>query len=318
MGTTSHTLTPGGSGSTIGHGKVPVGTPVKTASGTFTVGHSTKPAPAVVYGKTAPPKTTFKNPSAPVSSNNYPPPHSGNTYITNNTTIINNNYRYDSTHYQPHVANFYGHDDPVWGGHWRYGCFAPASGVSISFGFGFYAYTPYYAAVVASPWYYYPCVPAYIPQSRVVFLSSYSCDWHQGDVYTYQPGIAYNTYGDYALNHAVDLIAEAYQKNNANYANGLMDPNFPVSIFSEGNYEYTLNSNDFHQTLSDNLAATQTQSFTITGVRNRGDHGVVAATHVFSTADGGTETVYQVYHLARYGGHFVITDFMTSHTPFDM
>jgi hypothetical protein len=163
------------------------GTAVKTATGSFRVGHFAKASPAVVYGKNAPSRKAFLNPNEGMSTHNYPRPHSGNTYITNNTTIINNNYRWDSTHYAPHVANFYGVNDPVWGNHWRYGCYQP-SGISVSFGFGFYAYTPYYAPVVASPWYYYPYVPAYVPQAQVVVLSNYSCNWDTGSDYVYASG----------------------------------------------------------------------------------------------------------------------------------
>jgi hypothetical protein len=252
-----------------------------------------------------------------VSSHNYAAPHYGNTYITNNRTIIENNYRYDSAHYEPHVANFYGVDQSAWGGHMRYGVVA-APGVSVSFGFGFYAYTPYYAPVVASPWYYYPGVPAYVPQSRVVILSDYNCDWGYGNAYVYQPGVAYDSYGYAKVNQAVDSIVDVYQNSDSGAVGKLLDPNQMVAVFSEGNYEYSLNSDDFQQTMSDNIQATQTQSFTITSVRHHSGHLTVAATHVFTVQDGSTETVYQLYHLQREGNNFVITDFMTSHNPYNI
>jgi len=271
----------------------------------------------VIAGKNAPLRSSFTHPTQPVSSKNYPAPHYGNTYITNNKTVIENNYRYDSTHYEPHVANFYGHDSDAWGGHMRYGVFA-SPGVSVSFGFGFYAYTPYYAPVVASPWYYYPGVPAYVPQSRVVILSDYSVNWGEGVAYEYRPGVAYDSYGEAMVNQAADSIINVYQNNNPEGINGLLDSNQTVAIFSEGNYEYSLNADDFHQTLSDNLAATQTQSFTVTAIRHRDGRMSVWATHVFNVQDGSTETVYQLYRLQLDGDRYVITDFMTSHQPFNL
>jgi hypothetical protein len=277
------------------------------------VGTAAKPAPKVIPGQNAPARSTFVHPTSPVSSNNYPAPHYGNTYITNNTTVIENNYRYDAGHYQPHVANFYCYDSPVWGNHMRYGVWAASPGISVSFGFGFYAYTPFYASVVASPWYCYPAVPAYIPQSRVVVLSDYSCNWYEGT--SYRPGV-YDTYGDTAANQAVDQLIQTYVDANADIIDHIIDPNQMIAVFSEGKYEYSLNAGDFHQTLADNIAATQTQSFTVTALRHVPGRAIIKATHVFSVANGGTETVYQLYRLQREGDHYVITDFMTSHVPF--
>jgi len=137
------------------------GHPVAGKPGVFAL----KNAPAVQRGVNAPPKSAFAQPSAPVSSHNFPAPHQGNTYITNNTTVINNNYNYDAQRYQPHVSNFSGYQSPGWGGHWRYGVVERPERHT-SFGFGFYVYTPFYASCVASPWYYYPGVPACAP-SRI-------------------------------------------------------------------------------------------------------------------------------------------------------
>jgi hypothetical protein len=256
----------------------------------------------------------FIHPSAPVSSRNYPAPHYGNTYITNNTTIINNNYRYDSRHYAPHVANFYGYNDPVWGSHWRYGCY-PTPGISITFGFGYYAYTPYYAPVVASPWYYYPCVPAYVPQSRVVVLSDYSCGWNDGSDYAYDPD------GDPDFYQASTAIGGFYVNANFNGFDAYFEPDAPIAISCEGRYQYSLAPADFQRMFEDTCRATHTIGYKVMGVHRFNWGGrpgyVIYAHHRFENHSGGQEDVYIQYRMHRgNNGRYVITDYNTSHRAF--
>ena len=269
----------------------------------------------MVPGKNAPARSAYIHPNEPISTRNYPKPHYGNTYITNNTTVINNNYRYDSSHYAPHVANFYGYNDPVWGGHWRYGCFSPPGGVSVSFSFGNYAYTPFYAPVVASPWYYYPTVPAYFPQDQVVVLSNYSCGWNSGTDYVYTSG------DDPEFNTCVSYFSGFYV--NANFGNFslILDDQAPISVFCEGNYEYTLPPSAFQATCEDTVHSCSTIGYDIIGVHRWWHAGYndyfVYGRHRFRGPTGGTEVVYQQYHMHRgFNGHYVVTDFNTSHRPF--
>ncbi|HEY3782316.1 MAG TPA: hypothetical protein VGL56_14635 [Fimbriimonadaceae bacterium] len=308
---TGNTTAVKGTGKPLTGQMLHTGHPVTGKPGVFAL----KNAPAVQRGVNAPPKSAFAQPSAPISSHNFPAPHQGNTYITNNTTVINNNYNYDAQHYQPHVSNFYGYQNPGWGGHWRYGCYQPA-GASVTFGFGFYVYTPFYAACVASPFYYYPGVPAYIPQGRVVVVDGYSRDW-SGNAYDYRPGVAYGSYGVPNLNKVVNTVQEVFANSDANSMRTIIGGN-QIAIFSEGNYEYSLNGTEFLQMLTDNIAATQTVSYTITKVYQRGISAVVEAAHTFNDpTTGGETTVYHRYRLQQNSYNwYAITDFMTSHTPF--
>ena len=293
--------------------KVAAGTPIRTAAGTFRAGHFSKPAAAVIPGRNAPARSAFVHPGAAITSSNYPRPHYGNTYITNNTTVIENNYRYDSRVYAPHVANFYGYNDPVWGNHWRYGCYS-SPGISVSFGFGFYAYTPYYTAVVASPWYYYPCVPAYVPQDRVVVLSGYDCNWNDGDDF------AYTSDNDPDFYQATTAVVGIYANGAYGGFGVLLEPDAPVAVFCEGHYQYSLDPDDFRATFTDTCRATHTIGYRILGCRRfnwGGQPGyLVYAHHRFSSPSGGEEDVYQTYRMHRgFSGHYVVSDFNTSHRP---
>ena len=259
------------------------------------------------------PPARFVSPSAPISTRNYPRPTYGNTYITNNTTIINNNYRYDSTHYSPHVAQFYGQQSPTWGNHWRYGCETPTLSIGVGFGFGFYVYTPYYAPCVPSPYYYDPCVPAYVPQARVVIWSGYSCGWDDGDSYDYIPGDTYDSYGDPQLNYGIYSISDCYWHRHTDDIVDFMGSG-DIAIFCNGHYEYSLSYGDFRQMMADNCMATQTTGFEVLSVRHRGLIAVVRFRHRFRTHDG-VHTVYMAYHMQHVGDRYAITDFMTSDSP---
>jgi hypothetical protein len=294
------------------------GTPVRTATGSFRVGSFSRPAAAVIPGRNAPAARAFVHPGAPITTSNYPHPHYGNTYITNNTTVIENNYRYDSRVYAPHVANFYYANDPIWGNHWRYGCYASPS---VSFGFGFYCYTPFYAACVASPWYYYPAVPAYVPQTRVIVLSNYDYNWDYGTSYSYQPTVAYASYGDPEFNQAVSVFSGVYLNVGIGGFDAVFDPVAPIAVWSEGHYCYSLAPTDFRSMCFDTCRSTHTYGYDILGVhkawRGADRSYVVYARHTFENPHGGREVVYQQYRMHRGGsGRYVVTDFNTSHRAF--
>lgn len=266
------------------------------------------------------PPARFTHPSDPISSRNYPRPAYGNTYITNNATIINNNYRYDSSHYQPHVAGFYGRQSPLWGNHWRYGCYQSpvwnvSLGVSAGFGFGFYVYTPFYAQCVASPWYYDPYIPAYVPESRVVVWNGYSCGWNDGDTYAYDPYDPYYAYGDYQLNYGLSALSVCYGSRNVNVIADLMGDG-DIAIFADGRYEYSLSSDDFSLMLSDNCRACPTVGFDIMSVRYRYGYAVVRCRHRFRWRDGSVHGEYLAFRMRQAGDRYAITDFMTSERQF--
>jgi hypothetical protein len=265
------------------------------------------------------PPTRFVHPTAPISTRNYPRPQSGNTYITNNTTIINNNYNYDSHHYQPHVANFYGSQSPLWGDHWRYGC-APSPTFSVSvggggFGFGFYVYTPYYAPCVASPYYYDPYVPAYVPEDRVSVWSGYNCNWDDGDAYNYDPTVAYDGYGDPSLNYGISNIVVCYQSRSVGLVTNFMGDG-QVAIFSGGHYMYSVEAGDFGHMMADNCRACPTVGFDVIGVRHRGEYAWVRCRHRFRWHDGSVHGSYMIYHMQHVHDRYAVIDFSTSNQPF--
>ena len=239
-------------------------------------------------------------------------------YTFHNLGDSNRQYNRDAAHFtlQIHdtVVNNHFYQNPAWGGHWRDG-YVPQPGLSLSFNVGLYAFTPFGRPVFPSPYYYYPGVPAYVPVNRVYVVPGYGVDWNMGAYYAYRPGVAYGSYGYHTLNHAVDDILQVFQNQNIGAVDDLLGDN-QVAVFAEGKYEYSLSAPDFHSMMSDNAQATHTTNFTITNVRRDDEFAVVQAAHQFQNADGTSDTVYQQYRLLNDGYRYVITDFMTSHTPF--
>jgi hypothetical protein len=262
------------------------------------------------------PPTRFVHAAAPISTRNYPRPTYGNTYITNNTTIINNNYRYDSAHYAPHVNNFYGQQSPDWGDRWRYGCdpsptFGITIGIEAHFGYGYYVYTPFYTPCVPSPYYDDPYVPAYVPEERVVVWHDYRQDWNDGDPYDYNPSESYNSYGDPDLNYGVSSLTLAYRDRNVSAIVGVLGTG-QIAVFREGHYEYSCDSDDFHHMMADNCRASQTVSYEVVRVRHHGNRAVVRCRHRFRSHGGRVRTVYMTYFMVKVGDRYAVTDFMTS------
>jgi len=209
---------------------------------------------------------------------------------------------------------------PEWGGHWRYGYWAPGFGfglgIGVGFAFGAYCFTPFEQPCYVSPWYYYPCLPAYVPTSAVTVVPGYYCPWDLGVTYRYRPAVSYESYGDPSLNQAVDEIHAVFADGKPDAIDAVLPDRGQVAIFTDGKYDYSLNSEDFHNMVADNSKITPTVSFQVLSVRRGSDgQAVVECVHEFKNEDGGADRVYQEYRLQEEEGRYHITDFMTSHTP---
>ena len=205
---------------------------------------------------------------------------------------------------------------PEWGGHWRYGYYAPGLAVGFAFAFGGYCFTPFEAPCYVSPWYYYPCLPAYVPATAVTVVPDYNCPWDLGATYSYQPSAPVASYGDESLNQAIDEICSVFSDMKSDAITGLLPESGQVAVFTDGKYDYSLNADDFHSMVSDNTQITPTVSFQVLSVRRDNDgEAIVRCVHTFKNEDGGMDRVYQQYRLREQEGRYVITDFMTSHSP---
>jgi len=179
-----------------------------------------------------------------------------------------------------------------------------------------YVFSPFRVACVVSPWYYYPNLPAYLTLSRVVVVDGQTCDWNEGTTYAYRPSAVADTPNNSGLNESVDQIKAIFLNQDQQAIENLIPTESQVAFHNDGKYMYSLNGTDFQQMLADNAKDTQTSSFEITSVNVKGEEAIVKCTHVFTDAQSGNDTVYQLYRLRNTDGKFVISDFMASHTPF--
>ncbi|HWD40428.1 MAG TPA: hypothetical protein VG944_16380, partial [Fimbriimonas sp.] len=66
----------------------------------------------------------------------------------------------------------------------------------------------------------------------------------------------------------------------------------------------------------DNVNNAGTVSFQVSQVRRGHHEAIVRAVQVVKDPDGGTDTIYQTYHLVQVDGRYMIADFMSSKSPF--
>jgi len=199
---------------------------------------------------------------------------------------------------------------------WRYGYHGDRDGGGTHFTFGFYLSSPYVLPCVVSPWYWYPALPPYLPADRVVVIEGTRCDWDAGATIDYSPGNSEGSFGNAALNGAIDALQAVYVNRDQQAVSSLVPGDGRVAFYTDGKYAYSLDGSDFQQMIVDNCKDTQTTSFKVTSVRMQGDQAIVRCTHEFTEADQGTDTVYQLYKLRQVGDTYVITDFMAGHEPY--
>ncbi len=260
----------------------------------------------------------------PGSQVRQPRPAFGNSWnFGRDRELMHRNYENDRRTYDLQIVNNYNlYQRPEWGNHWREGyCgwegdagFGGVGFRSGNFSFGFYLFTPFSSPCYVSPWYYYTSLPPYIPAERCHVVRDYYCPWDEGAVYSYRPGSGYNDlYVDENLDNAIGEIQDAFNRQDSGAIDALIPDRGRIAVFTEGHYDYSLDANDFHNMMMDNIGNTETIGFEIESVRRSGNNAVVRARHTVRNPDGDEEVVYQQYRLRRENGRFVITDFMTSH-----
>jgi hypothetical protein len=233
-----------------------------------------------------------------------------------NRPLMARNYASDAAadplrvHPDPHVFQ-----RADWGGHWREGYLgwaglpAPSGFQAFGFSFSFYLFTPFYEPCYISPWYYYSSLPPYIPADQCSVVADYRCDWSQGAAY----GSGDDSYASENLDNAVSRLQDAFNDQNYQAIEPLISPSDKVGIFTDGAYDYSLDSQDFEMTMADAVTNTDTVSFDITGVRWFDGGAIIQARHEVQNPDGTDEVVNQRYRLRMEDGNLVITDMMTNH-----
>jgi hypothetical protein len=265
------------------------------------------------------PPTRFVRPSDPISTHNFPRPAFARTYFTTNFTSIDRDYRYDRDRFTPHVSRFFVEESPLWGNHYRYGCyrspeFSNVEDFSTVYAYPYYVYSPFYTTCVATPYYYDPYCPPYLPDDRVAVWPDYNYNWDSGASYRYASAEPYSSYGDPLLNLAIQALVGSYRNRDARDIDNVLGTG-DVAIFGNNRYEYSLDSNDFRDMFIDDCRAPRTVGFDVLSVRRHGDYGIVRCRHRFETPDRHLHSATLIYNMRRIGNRYAISDFMTSGRP---
>lgn len=172
-----------------------------------------------------------------------------------------------------------------------------------------------------SPWYYYWNLPPYISVTRIIYVDNFrGCNWGYGDVYTYRVNSPYlknnpyyggSVYKQTDLDYALEDLEYAWEYADRRSISRLVPDRGRVNIYHDGQYSYSLSSDDFYDMLVDAVYATDTENYEIASVRVNRNEATVTGKHYFYDAWGGRQVVYHSYRLEREGRDWVITDFST-------
>ncbi len=181
-----------------------------------------------------------------------------------------------------------------------------------------YVFDPYMADFVCSPWYYYPQLPPYFSARRCFVPTYYAWQPFYGVRYVYQ---SYNSYNnDYRnrdrneLDYVIEDITYAFTDGDRRSIDRLVPRRGNVSIIMDGRYAYSLQPDDFYDTLMDATQNTQTSEYKILDVQYRKDVASVYARHDFEDPWGRRTSVYHYFRLEPEGRDWVIREFGTSNT----
>jgi len=181
------------------------------------------------------------------------------------------------------------------------------------FAYPFYIFDPYAGPCYCSPWYYYPCLPAYVAAPRVIIVDSYpSTNW-SGNDYDWQPAESNAAKTSSDLDYSIDDIVDAFQKDDHKAIDRLVPQSGNVNIYVDGKYSYSLAAGDFYDTYVDGIESTKTDHYEVMDVKANADGTArVTAKHIYTDPWGKRTFVYHSYFLVHEGTEYVIREFGTS------
>ena len=196
---------------------------------------------------------------------------------------------------------------------WRTGYWAYWTGWTDSFFcYPFYSFDPYDGPCYSSPWYYYPCLPAYLDASRVIIADSLPSENWTGQDYNWQPQEA-EARSSNVLDYSIDDMVNAFQEDDHKAIDRLIPQDGNVNIYVDSQYSYSLAANDFYDTYIDGIESTKTDHYEILDVKVNDDGTArVTAKHIYDDPWGKRAFVYHSYFLVKEGNQFVIREFGTS------
>ena len=197
-----------------------------------------------------------------------------------------------------------------------------------------YSYFPYYcptydaALVFYSPYsYYYGCYPSYIYRHRTYYrrpaiiyievpiYTGNDCRGYDSDLDDYYLNRSHYDLDDRDrdLRQATDALREAFRYGSIEPLVEITDPGVRIAIFRKGNYEYSVEPNDFLDMTRDAMRATDTISFDLYRFKRRATGVyVISGKHVYRNREGERRTVYVSYVVERLNSRWVLTQVGTA------
>ena len=143
-------------------------------------------------------------------------------------------------------------------------------------------------------------------------------------VVSYRSGpVAIDVGGYYLAREATTGLDNALADIRSAWLNGRLDliknhvrTGQQIAALLDGNYDYSVDPDDYVQMTSDAIDQMKTVSFTWETTRQRADGAFTAlGKHVYDDPSGATKTVYVSYTLRKIGGSFVILEVGSSTSP---
>lgn len=208
-----------------------------------------------------------------------------------------------------------------WGYRWGY-CHYNRNWRDDNFWYPYYIFDPFaYNRFVCSPWYYYPFLPPYINTTRIIVVNNYYGynNW-SGDPYYWQApdnGTRYSddrdSRYDRDLDYSIEDLVTAFQRNDRRSASHLIPRSGSVAIYLDGQYNYSLNPDDFYDLFMDAVENAKTTRYMIEDVRYGRGVAKVRARHDYEDPWGRSETVWHEFTLEQDRGGYVIREFGTDY-----
>ena len=115
------------------------------------------------------------------------------------------------------------------------------------------------------------------------------------------------------LLNAIDELHEAFRRGNIDALVALTDPSTEIAIYLKGQYEYSMEANDYLDLTRDALSSMKTLQFDLTLLHKRADGVfVVSGKHVYWGKNGQTRTVYVSYVLESLRDQWTLTQVGTA------
>jgi hypothetical protein len=185
------------------------------------------------------------------------------------------------------------------------------------YGYPYYVFVPTPYDCFFSPYYYYWTCPPYIHARRVIIVVPrvfiiisdpirwVYCGYDTRYNYGYGSNYGYASYS--SVDRAVSRLVDAFRYSDTRSLDELVPRGSTVDVYLEGDYAYSLSSDDYYDMTADMLQSVYTRSFVIERVQRTKDGDIwVVARHEFIDAWNATQRTWLGFLLERQGDRYVI------------